>query len=151
MFKQKLAEDQIVEAIIGHDDITGAMKDPKPGAMAAPAIPFATVFQAGGDPRLAEDLGKFGVKYAFKRPSSPVGGLLLSYVLPLALFGGFYFLVYRRMGSGAGGPAGILGVGKSKATAVKAEEVGVTYEDGGGADEAIAELQEIIQFLKTPE
>jgi AAA+ superfamily predicted ATPase len=42
-------------------------------------------------------------------------------------------------------------VGKSKATAVTAEQVGVTYKDVGGADEAIAELREIIQFLKTPE
>jgi cell division protease FtsH len=50
-----------------------------------------------------------------------------------------------------GGLGGSFGVGKSKATEVKAEEVGVTYKDVGGADEAIAELQEIIQFLKTPE
>jgi cell division protease FtsH len=54
-------------------------------------------------------------------------------------------------GGGAGGRGGIFGVGKSKATEVKPEEVGVDYKDVGGADEAIAELQEIIQFLKTPE
>jgi len=42
-------------------------------------------------------------------------------------------------------------VGKSKATEVTAEEVGVTYKDVDGADEAIVELREIIQFLKTPE
>ncbi len=34
---------------------------------------------------------------------------------------------------------------------MKPETVVVTYKDVGGADEAIAELQEIIQFLKTPE
>lgn len=45
----------------------------------------------------------------------------------------------------------IFNVGKSKATEVKPETIGVTYQDVGGADEAIAELQEIIQFLKTPE
>jgi cell division protease FtsH len=45
----------------------------------------------------------------------------------------------------------MFGIGKNKATEVKPEEVGVTYKDVGGADEAIAELQEIIQFLKTPE
>ena len=53
--------------------------------------------------------------------------------------------------AGRGGAGGIFGVGKSKATEVKPEEVGVTFKDVGGADEAIAELQEIIQFLKTPE
>ncbi len=34
---------------------------------------------------------------------------------------------------------------------VKPEEVGITYKDVGGVDEAIDELQEIIQFLKSPE
>ena len=62
-------------------------------------------------------------------------------------------MMYRRTagGKGGGGLGAIFGVGKSKATEVKADDVGVTYKDVGGADEAIAELQEIIQFLKTPE
>ena len=47
--------------------------------------------------------------------------------------------------------SGIFGVGRSKATEVSAADVGVTFKDAGGADEAIAELQEIIQFLKAPE
>src|SRR5208337_216662 len=38
-----------------------------------------------------------------------------------------------------------------KATQVKPEETGVTYKDVGGCDEAITELQEVIQFLKAPE
>lgn len=42
-------------------------------------------------------------------------------------------------------------MGKTKATEVKADQVNVTFKDVGGADEAIAELQEIIQFLKQPE
>jgi cell division protease FtsH len=46
---------------------------------------------------------------------------------------------------------GIFGVGKSKATEVKPEEVGVTFKDVGGADEAITELREIIEFLKAPQ
>ena len=33
---------------------------------------------------------------------------------------------------------------------MSAADVGVTFADVGGADEAIEELQEIIQFLKTP-
>jgi cell division protease FtsH len=49
-----------------------------------------------------------------------------------------------------GGLGGAFGVGKSKATEVKPETIGITFKDVGGADEAIAELKEIIQFLKTP-
>jgi cell division protease FtsH len=72
----------------------------------------------------------------------------LTWIAPLLIFGVLWAAAYRRA---AGVGAGVFGVGKSKATTVTAADVGVTFKDIGGADEAIAELQEIIQFLKTPE
>jgi cell division protease FtsH len=57
----------------------------------------------------------------------------------------------RQMAGSGLGAGGIFGVGKSKATEVKPETIGISFKDVGGADEAIAELQEIIQFLKAPE
>jgi cell division protease FtsH len=81
-----------------------------------------------------------------------LGQFLLAYGLPLLVLGGLWYVGYQRMAQGgAGGMAGIFGVGKSKATEVKSEAVGITYKDVGGCDEAIAELQEIVQFLKAPE
>ena len=92
------------------------------------------------------------MKYAVRPPPSPIAELVLSWLLPMSVFGALWYAAYRRAGSGmAGGLGGIFGVGKSKATEVKVEEVGVTFQDVGGADEAIGELREIIQFLKTPE
>ena len=44
-----------------------------------------------------------------------------------------------------------MSIGQSKATEVKPEDVNVTFKDVGGADEAIEEPQDIIQFLKEPE
>jgi cell division protease FtsH len=149
-FRQKLAAGQIVTATIGETDIVGRMQNPDPNA-SAQTVSFDTVIISGGDPQLVEDLQKAGVRYSFQRPPSPAGALLLSWVLPLALLAGFWYLAYRRMAGAGGGLGGIFGVGRSKATEVKAEDVGVTYKDVGGADEAIAELQEIIQFLKAPE
>ena len=114
---------------------------------------YRTYYQADADPDLVAELQRAEVEYSFSAPASPVGGILLS-LLPFILIGVVWYLVYRRMANMAGrggGPGGIFGVGKSKATKVEPERVGVTYEDVGGADEAIAELQEIIQFLKTPE
>jgi cell division protease FtsH len=58
-------------------------------------------------------------------------------------------MVSGRVGRAMGG--GLLGVGRSKAVEVKGEQIGVTFKDVGGADEAIGELQEIIQFLKSPQ
>jgi cell division protease FtsH len=105
-----------------------------------------------GDPKLIEELDAAGVQYQVQQPPSPLGEFLLAYGLPLVLLGGLWYFGYQRMAqSGAGGMGGIFGVGRSKATEVKPEETGVTYKDVGGCDEAIAELQEIIQFLKTPE
>jgi cell division protease FtsH len=117
---------------------------------------FDTFFQPENDRSLVEDLQAAGVQYRFTRPASPVGAFLLSWILPLALLAGFWYLLFRaRSGAGAGmgggGLGNIFGVGKSKAQEVKPEDVGVTYKDVGGADEAIQELQEIIQFLKSPE
>ncbi len=154
-FRTKLAAGEILKATIGENDIVGEMKNTAPdAAAAAEAIRFDTVVTAGGDPNLVEDLQAAKVEYSFARPASPAGALLLSWVLPLALLGVFWYFMFRSRagaGGGAGGLGGIFGVGKSKATEVKAADVGVTYKDVGGADEAIAELQEIIQFLKHPE
>jgi cell division protease FtsH len=152
-FKNKLANHQIVEVTIGDRSVEGVMKSPKADGSST-TIPFNSAFVPAGDPKLIEELQNANVSYRFQRPPNPVGGMLLAYVLPLVLLGGFWYLVYRRAGgsAGAGGRVGgIFGVGKSRAIEVKPEDVKVTYKDVGGADEAIAELQEIIQFLKEPE
>jgi len=148
-FKHKVAEGKVVEVVIGPSDVVGTLKNPEPNNPAP--VPFATMFASGGDPKLTEELDKAGVKYSFKRPSSPVGGFLIGYILPLGLIFLLYSISSRRASAGLGGPGGLFGVGKSKATAVKPEDVGVTFANVGGADEAIAELREIIQFLVEPE
>jgi cell division protease FtsH len=147
-FKKQLSAGHVDSVTIGAGRITGLMKSPQPGK--APAVaPFNTIPAPDGDPKLIEELQNANVTYQFERPPNPLGGLLLQYLLPLVLLGGFWYMAYRR--GGAGGGMGVFGVGKSKAVEVKPEDVTVTYKDVGGADEAIAELQEIIQFLKAPE
>ncbi len=150
-FKKKVADAQIVNITIGERGISGEMKNPKADA-AHPTVPFTTIPAPGGDPKLIEELQNANVTYRFERAPNPLGGILLEYLLPLLLLGGFWYMAYRRAGGAAsGGLGGIFGVGKSKAIEVKPEDVTVTFKDVGGADEAIAELQEIIQFLKAPE
>ncbi|HMD98578.1 MAG TPA: ATP-dependent zinc metalloprotease FtsH [Terriglobia bacterium] len=147
-FKKKLAGAQIVQITVGDRGIIGEMKNPKPDG-APSVLPFNTIPAPTGDPKLIEELQNANVTYQFEHPPSPLGGILLN-LLPLLLLGAFWYMAYQRAG-GAGGMGGIFGVGKSKAIEVKPEDVTVTYKDVGGADEAIAELQEIIQFLKAPE
>ena len=147
-FKGKVKSGQLVEITLTGSRIIGEMKNPAPTSERDKTIRFDTVAPPNGDPKLLDELDAAGVKYRVKPPATPIGGLLLSWLLPLGLLGLFWYTAYQRA-AGPGG--GVLGVGKSKATEVTAAEVGVTYSDVGGADEAIAELREIIQFLKTPE
>jgi cell division protease FtsH len=147
-FRDKLKTGRLVEITIGTPRITGVMKNPAPTSERDETMAFDTVAPPNGDPKLLEELDTAGVKYRVRAPASPVGEFVVFWLLPLLLLGTLWFSAYRRAGLGGGG---VFGVGKSKATEVKAGEVGVTYKDIGGADEAIAELQEIIQFLKTPE
>jgi len=148
-FKKNLANAQIVTITISERGIVGEMKNPKPGG-SPPTVPFNTVPAPAGDPKLIEELQNANVTYRFERPPSPLAGILLN-LLPLALLGIFWYMAYRQAAGAGGGLGGMFGVSKSKAIEVKPEDVTVTYKDVGGADEAIAELQEIIQFLKAPE
>jgi len=150
-FKSKIAAGQIVEVTLGQERIVGTMKTPDATDTKNPTIPFTTNAVSDGDPTLIPALDQAGVEYRVSDPPSPLGNFLLAYGLPMALIGGVYYMGYRQMAKGGMGAGGIFGVGKSKATEVKPEAIGITFKDVGGADEAIAELQEIIQFLKTPE
>ncbi|HTY24742.1 MAG TPA: ATP-dependent zinc metalloprotease FtsH [Desulfomonilaceae bacterium] len=72
---------------------------------------------------------------------------LLSWVLPALIFVGIWYYAMKRMGGGAG----IMTLGKNKAKIVAQTDVGVTFKDVAGQEEAIQELQEILEFLRNPE
>ena len=148
-FKVDLGAGLIKTAIVGPSSITGTMVK---AASSTATVDYQTNYQTGADTELVGELQAAKVDYGFRGASSAIGTTLI-YLLPFILIGALYYFMYRRLagGAGRGGAGGIFGVGRSKATQVTAEQVGVTFKDVGGADEAIAELQEIIQFLKTPE
>ena len=150
-FKSKIAGGEIMNVTLDTDRIVGTMKNPDAKDTNNPVIPFTTNAVQNGDPTLIPALDKADIEYSVSDPPSPLGSFLLAYGLPLVLIGGLWYMGYRQMSKGGMGAGGIFGVGKSKATEVKPETIGITFKDVGGADEAITELQEIIQFLKTPE
>lgn len=69
------------------------------------------------------------------------GASLLTTFLLLAIF--VYFL--RRMGAGVGA------FGRNRGVLVAPEDVDVTFDDVAGVDEALEELREFVEFLRTPE
>jgi cell division protease FtsH len=72
---------------------------------------------------------------------------ILSPLLMLACVGGVLFFVFR-WGSGGGSP---LTFGRSRAKVYAQKDLDITFRDVAGIDEAVAELREVVDFLKTPE
>ncbi|MBV9538363.1 MAG: ATP-dependent zinc metalloprotease FtsH [Acidisphaera sp.] len=75
---------------------------------------------------------------------------LLSWLVPLAIFGFFWTFVFRRMAQRFGGEGGLMSIGKSRAKIFVETDTKTTFADVAGADEAKDELDEIVQFLKDP-
>jgi cell division protease FtsH len=72
---------------------------------------------------------------------------LMSWVVPALIFVGIWMYMARRMGGGSGG---LMSIGKSKAKVYMEKGTGITFADVAGIDEAKEELQEVVEFLKTP-
>ena len=99
-------------------------------------------------PKLLEDRG---VEFAAAPPPKNAWFTsLLGWVIPPLIFVGIWQFFARR-GGGAGGPQGVLSIGKSKAKVyVEGESAKTTFADVAGVEEAKTELIEIVDFLKTP-
>ncbi|MEI6899335.1 MAG: ATP-dependent zinc metalloprotease FtsH [Bacteroidota bacterium] len=79
-------------------------------------------------------------------------GDIFSYLLPIILLVGAWFLIMRFMSRGGGGGGGqIFNIGKSKAQLFdKDTMVNITFNDVAGLEEAKVEVMEIVDFLKNP-
>ena len=82
--------------------------------------------------------------------SAQVWVFIFSYVLPIVIFVGLGFLLFRRL-SGSDGVGGIMNVGKSNAKVYVEKSTGVTFADVKGVDEAIDSLKEVVDFLHKPD
>jgi cell division protease FtsH len=143
-FKTALTDGEISSVLMSDTAISGEMVD---------GTAFTTV--RVNDPELTQLLETKKVEIRGKVVSANGGflGILLIWVLPLALMAVVWFFLRRRMngGGGAGGMNNIFSFGKSKARVITGEQTGVTFKDVGGAGEAITDLKEVTEFLKNPE
>jgi cell division protease FtsH len=143
-FKTALTDGEIVSVLVSDNAISGTLVD---------GTAFTTI--RVNDPDLMQILEAKTVEIRGQAPSSNGAflGILLVWVLPLALMAGLWFFLMRRSkgGGGAGGMNNIFTFGKSKARVITGEQTGVTFKEVGGAGEAITDLKEVTEFLKNPE
>ncbi|MFN5860974.1 MAG: ATP-dependent zinc metalloprotease FtsH [Pseudanabaena sp.] len=145
LFVHEVEEGNVARVYIGQDQITYQLRGVSPD-IPGDVISTTPIF----DLNLPERLEKNGVEFA----AAPVKkdnffGTLLSWVIPPLIFVGIFQLFSRN---GGGGAPGGLQIGKSKAKVyVEGESTKTLFADVAGVDEAKQELQEIVQFLKTPE
>ena len=139
---------QLVEVELQHDRIIYLTK----AEAAKPANQqkaFYTGLPTGGDTlELAKELDEMGVKVSKQIVEDNSGILMVLYYI--FMFGIIFFtmrMLTRRMsGEGAMG-----GFGRSKAKMYMEKQTGITFKDVAGQDEAKESLQEIIDFLHTPQ
>jgi len=111
--------------------------------------PFQTY--APSDPQLVQRLEERNVQINASPPSdntNPIWSMLLSFG-PILLILGVWIFLMRQMQGGAGGKA--MGFGKSKAKLLTEAHGRVTFADVAGVDEAKADLEEIVEFLREPQ
>eukprot|EP00894_Picocystis_sp_ML_P000279 jgi/Pico_ML_1/50796/g1940.t1 len=107
------------------------------------------------DPELVDLLAKNGVDISVSEGESQGNyvALIGNLLFPSIAFGGLFFLFRCAQGGGGpmGGGGGPMEFGKSKSTFQEVPETGVLFDDMAGVDGAKIKLQEIVDFLKSPD
>ena len=107
------------------------------------------------DPGLVDRLHASGVAFTSEivEETSPLASLLLSWLLPLAIFVVLGQFMSKKLMDKAGGGAGsmMFNMGKSNAKVYVKSSDGIRFSDVEGVDEAEENLQEIVDYLENPE
>ena len=145
--KVHVGRSEIRGEIVLHDTISGALPNAEPGKPVSFHTPRSGL---ENDPELQHLLDqRMGNAYQGDDEDSLVKGIS-SFVSVFFLTGLLIIIsimIFRWL-AGANSP---LTFGRSRHKLYAQKDLGVTFQDVAGIDEAVAELREVVEFLKTPQ
>lgn len=115
-----------------------------------------TIYQTAmvDDPDLTDRLYQAGVSFYGEeiKQTSPILSFLMTWILPLLIFGVIGELLARQLMKKAGGKNAMsFGMGKSSAKIYVKSSGGIKFSDVAGEDEAKENLTEIVDYLHNPD
>lgn len=136
-FKDMLKNKQLNEVAISETTIKGVGSD-------------KTIYLAKriNDPTLIGILEQNGITYSVYSENNWFGDLIFSWIIPVFIFFAIWMFIASRMQKNIGG--GILGIGSAKKL-INSEKPKVKFDDVAGVEEAKEEVQEIVDYLKSPD
>ena len=139
-FEKALSEGLIAEVTVTDQAMTGRLKTANGRK--------TTLMATRVEPELASRLDKYEVPYTRLIDSTLLRDLM-SWFVPALVFFGVWFFLFRRFADKQG-MGGFLSIGKSRAKIYVQTNIGITFADVAGVDEARHELEEVVDFLKHP-
>ena len=143
-FIREVRAGRVREVELAGINITGMRSD---------STQFRSIMPLIGDDQLLSDLFANDVEVTANEPEqrSIWVDLLLSIFPILIIVGLFLFFMRQMQGGGAGGKGGPMSFGKSKAKLLGEDQIKITFADVAGVDEAKADVQELVEFLREPD
>jgi len=144
-FYSQIYDNNIKTAVFnGQTDITGQFKNP-----VGQYTQYHVIQLPNGDNQLPQLLLSKGAVVISQPPQDNSFWLnLLIALIPWVLVIGLFVFLTRRAGQGQ---QGIFSFGKSRAKLILEDRPTTTFADVAGVDESKYELQEVVEFLKTPQ